>query len=122
MTTANSKPAHDFIRDIIHQDLRANKYGGRVHTRFPPEPNGYLHIGHAKAIYINFSIASEFNGLCNLRFDDSNPIKEAQEYIDSIIRDIRWLEFDWGDCLCYASDYFEQMYEDDVQRIKAGKA
>ena len=111
MTTANSKPAHDFIRDIIHQDLRTNKYGGRVHTRFPPEPNGYLHIGHAKAIYINFSIASDFNGLCNLRFDDTNPIKEEQEYINSIIRDIRWLGFDWEDRLYYASDYFEQMYE-----------
>ncbi|MFC1980478.1 glutamine--tRNA ligase/YqeY domain fusion protein [Chloroflexota bacterium] len=122
MTTANSEPAHDFIRDVIHQDLRADKYGGRVHTRFPPEPNGYLHIGHAKAIYINFSIASEFNGLCNLRFDDTNPIKEEQEYIDSIIRDIRWLGFDWEDRLCYASDYFEQMYEYAVQLIKAGKA
>ncbi|MFC2047435.1 glutamine--tRNA ligase/YqeY domain fusion protein [Chloroflexota bacterium] len=122
MTTANSKSAHDFIRDIIHQDIRANKYGGRVHTRFPPEPNGYLHIGHAKAIYINFSIASEFNGLCNLRFDDTNPIKEEQEYIDSIIQDIHWLEFDWEDRLYYASDYFEQMYEYAVQLIKAGKA
>jgi len=122
MTTANSEPAHDFIRDVIHQDLRTNKYGGRVHTRFPPEPNGYLHIGHAKAIYINFSIASDFNGLCNLRFDDTNPIKEEQEYIDSIIRDIRWLGFDWEDRLYYASDYFEQMYEYAVQLIKAGKA
>ncbi len=122
MTTANSEPAHDFIRDVIHQDLRTNKYGGRVHTRFPPEPNGYLHIGHAKAIYINFSIASDFNGLCNLRFDDTNPIKEEQEYIDSIIRDIRWLEFDWEDRLYYASDYFEPMYEYAVQLIRAGKA
>jgi glutaminyl-tRNA synthetase len=122
MTADNSKPAHDFIRDIIHQDLRTNKYGGRVHTRFPPEPNGYLHIGHAKAIYINFSIAREFNGLCNLRFDDTNPIKEEQEYIDSIIRDIRWLGFDWEDRLYYASDYFEQMYEYAMQLIKAGKA
>ncbi len=122
MTSDNSKPAHDFIRDIIHQDLRTNKYGGRVHTRFPPEPNGYLHIGHAKAIYINFSIAREFNGLCNLRFDDTNPIKEEQEYIDSIIRDIRWLGFDWEDRLYYASDYFEQMYEYAMQLIKAGKA
>ncbi|MFC2065971.1 glutamine--tRNA ligase/YqeY domain fusion protein [Chloroflexota bacterium] len=122
MTTANSEPAHDFIRDIVHQDLRTNKYGGRVHTRFPPEPNGNLHIGHAKAIYNDFSIASEFNGLCNLRFDDTNPIKEEQEYIDSIIRDIRWLEFDWEDRLYYASDYFEQMYEYAVQLVKAGKA
>ncbi|MFC1990698.1 glutamine--tRNA ligase/YqeY domain fusion protein [Chloroflexota bacterium] len=122
MTTDNSKPASDFIRDIIQQDLRTDKCDGRVHTRFPPEPNGYLHIGHAKAIYINFSIASDFNGLCNLRFDDTNPIKEEQEYIDSIIRDIRWLEFDWKDRLYYASDYFEQMYEYAVQLIKAGKA
>jgi glutaminyl-tRNA synthetase len=122
MTTDNSKPAHDFIREIIHQDLRTNKYGGRVHTRFPPEPNGYLHIGHAKAIYINFSIAREFNGLCNLRFDDTNPIKEDQEYIDSIIRDICWLGFDWEGWLYYASDYFEQMYEYAIQLIKAGKA
>ena len=122
MTTANSEPAHDFIRDIIRQDLRTNKYGGRVHTRFPPEPNGYLHIGHAKSICINFGIANEFNGLCNLRFDDTNPIKEEQEYINSIIRDIRWLGFDWEDRLYYASDYFEQMYEYAVQLIKAGKA
>ncbi|MFC2007117.1 glutamine--tRNA ligase/YqeY domain fusion protein [Chloroflexota bacterium] len=122
MTTENSEPAHDFIRDIIHHDLRTNKYDGRVHTRFPPEPNGYLHIGHAKSIYINFGIADEFHGLCNLRFDDTNPIKEEQEYIDSIIRDIHWLGFDWDDRLYYASDYFEQMYEYAVQLIKAGKA
>jgi glutaminyl-tRNA synthetase len=122
MTTADSKPARDFIRDIIHEDLRTNKYGGWVHTRFPPEPNGYLHIGHAKSICLNFGIAEEFNGLCNLRFDDTNPIKEEQEYIDSIIRDIRWLGFDWEDRLYYASDYFEQMYEYAEQLIKAGKA
>ncbi|MFC1955296.1 glutamine--tRNA ligase/YqeY domain fusion protein [Chloroflexota bacterium] len=122
MTTDDFKPAHDFIRDIIHQDLRSNKYGGRVHTRFPPEPNGYLHIGHAKSICINFGIAGEFNGLCNLRFDDTNPVKEEQEYIDSIIQDIRWLGFDWEDRLYYASDYFEQMYEYAVQLIEAGKA
>ncbi|MFC1901765.1 glutamine--tRNA ligase/YqeY domain fusion protein [Chloroflexota bacterium] len=122
MTTGDSIPARDFIRDVIHQDLLTNKYGGRVYTRFPPEPNGYLHIGHAKAVYISFSIANEFNGLCNLRFDDTNPIKEEQEYIDSIIRDIRWLGFDWEDRLYYASDYFEQMYEYAVRLIKAGKA
>ncbi|MFC1945644.1 glutamine--tRNA ligase/YqeY domain fusion protein [Chloroflexota bacterium] len=122
MTTENSKPAHDFIRDIIHQDLATNKYDGRVHTRFPPEPNGYLHIGHAKSICINFGIARDFNGLCNLRFDDTNPVKEEQEYIDSIIRDIRWLGFDWEDRLYYASDYFERMYEYAVQLVEAGKA
>ncbi len=122
MTANSSGPTRDFIRETIHDDLRTNKYGGRVYTRFPPEPNGYPHIGHAKAIYVNFSIASEFNGLCNLRFDDTNPVKEEQEYIDSFIRDIRWLGFDWGDRLYYASDYFEQMYEYAEQLIKAGKA
>jgi glutaminyl-tRNA synthetase len=122
MTTTNSEPPRDFIRDIVNDDLRTNKYGGRVHTRFPPEPNGYLHIGHAKSICLNFGIAAEFNGLCNLRFDDTNPIKEEQEYIDSIIEDVRWLGFDWGDRLYYASDYFEQMYEYAVQLIEDGKA
>ncbi|MFC2008071.1 glutamine--tRNA ligase/YqeY domain fusion protein [Chloroflexota bacterium] len=122
MTTTNSEPFHNFIRDIIYDDLRTNKYDGRVHTRFPPEPNGYLHIGHAKSICLNFGIATEFNGLCNLRFDDTNPIKEDQEYINSIIEDVRWLGFDWEDRLYYASDYFEQMYEYAVQLIKAGKA
>jgi len=122
MTTNNTEPARDFIRDIINEDLHTNKYGGRVHTRFPPEPNGYLHIGHAKSICLNFGIAAEFNGLCNLRFDDTNPVKEEQEYIDSIIEDVRWLGFDWEDRLYYASDYFEQMYQYAVQLIEAGKA
>ncbi len=122
MTTEDNKPASDFIRDIVRQDLLTNKYDGRVHTRFPPEPNAYLHIGHAKAIWISFSIAEEFNGLYNLRFDDTNPVKEEQEYIDAIIRDIRWLGWDWGDRLYYASDYFEQMYEYAEQLIRAGKA
>jgi glutaminyl-tRNA synthetase len=122
MTTTNYEPPRDFIRDIINNDIQTNKYGGWVHTRFPPEPNGYLHIGHAKAICLNFGIAAEFNGLCNLRFDDTNPIKEEQEYIDSITEDIRWLGFDWEDRLYYASDYFAQMYEYAVQLIKAGKA
>jgi len=121
MNTVNSKPAHDFIRDIVRQDLQTGRYD-RVHTRFPPEPNGHLHIGHAKAIYNDFSIAEEFNGLYNLRFDDTNPIKEEQEYIDAIIRDIKWLGWDWEDRLYYASDYFEQMYEYAEQLIKAGKA
>ena len=122
MTTDNSKPAHDFIRDIVHQDLRTNKYGGRVHTRFPPEPNGYLHIGHAKAIWISYGIAEEFGGLYNLRFDDTDPSKEEQKYVDAIIRDIHWLGWDWGNRLYFASDYFEQMYEYAVQLIKKGKA
>jgi len=120
--TTNSELPRDFIRDIINNDLRMNKYGGRVHTRFPPEPNGYLHIGHAKSICLNFGIATEFNGLCNLRFDDTNPIKEEQEYINSIIEDVRWLGFNWEERLYYASDYFEQMYEYAVQLIKAGEA
>ena len=122
MTTNNSELSHDFIRDIISDDLRTNKYDGRVHTRFPPEPNGYLHIGHAKSICLNFGIAADFNGLCNLRFDDTNPIKEEQEYIDSIIEDVRWLGFDWQDRLYYASGYFEQMYQYAVQLVEAGKA
>ncbi|MGC8787031.1 MAG: glutamine--tRNA ligase/YqeY domain fusion protein [Anaerolineae bacterium] len=112
----------DFIRDIIREDLRTNKYGGRVHTRFPPEPNGYLHIGHAKSICLNFGVAEEFGGLCNLRFDDTNPIKESSEYVEAIKRDIKWLGFDWGDREYYASDYFEKLYDYAVQLIKAGKA
>jgi len=112
----------DFIRQIVAEDLKTNKWGGRVHTRFPPEPNGYLHIGHAKSICLNFGITEEFGGLCNLRFDDTNPVKEEQEYIDSIIEDVRWLGFDWQRRLYYASDYFEQMYQYAIQLIKAGKA
>ncbi len=112
----------DFIRTIIDQDLKTNKYGGRVHTRFPPEPNGYLHIGHAKSICLNFGIAEEYGGLCNLRFDDTNPTKEDVEYVESIIEDVHWLGFDWGERLFYASDYFEQLYEYAIQLIKKGKA
>jgi len=118
----NSIQPTNFIHEIIEQDLKANKHKGRVHTRFPPEPNGYLHIGHAKAICIDFGTAAKYNGLCNLRFDDSNPIKEKQEYIDAIKEDIRWLGFDWEDREYYASDYFDQLYEWAVQLIKAGKA
>ncbi|MCK4332394.1 MAG: hypothetical protein KAV40_02315, partial [Thermoplasmatales archaeon] len=112
----------DFIREIIDEDLRTNKYGGRVHTRFPPEPNGYLHIGHAKSICLNFGIAEEYKGLCNLRFDDTNPTKEEEEYTQSIVEDVRWLGFDWEDRLFFASDYFDQMYEYAVQLVKDGKA
>jgi len=112
----------NFIRNIIEEDLRTGKYGGLVHTRFPPEPNGYLHIGHAKSICLNFGIASDYNGLCNLRFDDTNPTKEEEEYVESIKEDIKWLGFDWGDRLYYASDYFDQLYEYAIQLIKAGKA
>ncbi len=112
----------NFVRDIIDEDLRTGKYDGRVHTRFPPEPNGYLHIGHAKSISLNFGIAEAYGGKCNLRFDDTNPLKEEQEYIDSIIEDVRWLGFDWEDRLFFASDYFDQFYEWAVQLIKDGKA
>jgi glutaminyl-tRNA synthetase len=125
MNTAEPKdtaPPPNFIRNIITEDLRTNKYDGRVHTRFPPEPNGYLHIGHAKSICLNFGFAAEYRGLCNLRFDDTNPSKEEVEYVESIIEDVRWLGFDWGDRLFYASDYFEQLYEYAVQLIKDGKA
>jgi glutaminyl-tRNA synthetase len=112
----------NFIRDIIIDDLKTDKFDGRVHTRFPPEPNGYLHIGHAKSIYLNFGLAAEFGGKTNLRFDDTNPEKEEQEYVDSIIEDARWLGADWGDRMFYASDYFDQLYEWALQLIKAGKA
>jgi glutaminyl-tRNA synthetase len=115
-------PVSNFVRDIIIEDLKTNKFGGRVHTRFPPEPNGYLHIGHAKSINLNFGLAAEFGGQCNLRFDDTNPSKEETEYVDSIIEDARWLGGDWGDRLFYASDYFDQLYEWAVQLIKSGKA
>jgi len=107
---------------MILEDLKTNRFGGRVHTRFPPEPNGYLHIGHAKSICLNFGLAAEFGGKCNLRFDDTNPCKEELEYVESIIRDVRWLGFDWEDRLFYASDYFDQLYEWAVQLIQAGKA
>ena len=112
----------NFVRDIIIDDLKTNKYNGRVHTRFPPEPNGYLHIGHAKSICLNFGLAAEFGGKTNLRFDDTNPEKEEQEYVDSIIEDARWLGADWDDRMFYASDYFDQLYEWAVQLVKAGKA
>ncbi len=123
MTTIESTPPSNFIRHIIAEDLKANKNDGRVVTRFPPEPNGYLHIGHAKSICLNFGIAVENKGgVCNLRFDDTNPSKEDVEYVESIKEDVRWLGFDWGDRLFYASDYFEQLYQYAVQLIKKGKA
>src|SRR4030043_1895281 len=113
-----SKPSVSFIEQFIIEDLRKGKNDGRVHTRFPPEPNGYLHIGHAKAFSLDFGVAEEYGGLCNLRFDDTNPAKEDVEYVDSIKHDIRWLGFDWGDRLYFASDYFEQLFEYAVQLIK----
>ncbi len=112
----------NFVRDIIDDDLKTNKFGGNVHTRFPPEPNGYLHIGHAKSICLNFGLAKDYSGFCNLRFDDTNPAKEEQEYVESIKRDVRWLGFDWEDRLYYASDYFEQLHDFAVRLIKKGKA
>ncbi|MGA2736531.1 MAG: glutamine--tRNA ligase/YqeY domain fusion protein [Bryobacteraceae bacterium] len=112
----------NFVRDIVIEDLKTNKYGGRVHTRFPPEPNGYLHIGHAKSINLNFGLAAEFGGKCNLRFDDTNPSKEETEYVDSIIKDVRWLGGDWEDRLFYASDYFDQLHAWAVQLIESGHA
>src|SRR6202795_2383170 len=111
----------NFIRDIIIQDLKEGKNDERVQTRFPPEPNGYLHIGHAKAICLDFGLAAEFGGKTNLRFDDTNPSKEETEYVDAIMEDVRWLGFEW-DGLFYASDYFGQLYEWALQLIKAGKA
>lgn len=116
-----SQPS-DFIRDIVAADLKSNKHGGRVTTRFPPEPNGYLHIGHAKSICLNFGIARENNGVCHLRFDDTNPTKEDVEYVDSIKEVVHWLGFDWGANMFYASDYFEQLYQYAIQLIKDGKA
>jgi glutaminyl-tRNA synthetase len=117
----SAEPGRDFIRDVIDADLAANKHT-RIVTRFPPEPNGYLHIGHAKAIWINFGIAEEYRGQCNLRFDDTNPTKEEQEFIDAIQRDVRWLGFDWGPNLHYASDYFEQLYRWAEDLILSGDA
>jgi glutaminyl-tRNA synthetase len=112
----------NFIREIIEDDLKTNKFEGRVHTRFPPEPNGYLHIGHAKSICLNFGLARDYKGYCNLRFDDTNPSKEEQEYVDSIEQDVRWLGFDWENRLFYASDYFAQLHDYAVDLIRKGKA
>jgi glutaminyl-tRNA synthetase len=121
-TSGESTPPPNFIRHIIDEDLKAGKNDGRVHTRFPPEPNGYLHIGHAKSICLNFGLAEEYRGLCNLRFDDTDPVKEEVEYVESIKQDVRWLGFDWQDREYYASDYFEQLFEYALQLIKKGKA
>jgi glutaminyl-tRNA synthetase len=122
LSMPEAPPASDFIRDIVAADRKANKHGGRVVTRFPPEPNGHLHIGHAKSICLNFGIALENQGVCNLRFDDTNPTKEDVEYVESIKEDVHWLGFDWGDKLFYASDYFERLYQYAVQLIREGKA
>ena len=122
MSEESREKAGNFIRDIILEHNASGRFGGQVVTRFPPEPNGYLHIGHAQAISIDFGMAREFGGRCHLRFDDTNPTKESQEYVDSIIDTVRWLGYDWGKHLYYASDYFEQLYKWAVQLIKAGRA
>ena len=122
MIRVDSPPSHDFIRNIIAEDLKINKNEGRVTTRFPPEPNGYLHIGHAKSICLNFGIAAEYGGVCNLRFDDTDPSGESVEYVESIKSDVRWLGFDWGDRLFFASDYFDRLFQYALQLIKDGKA
>jgi len=119
---AEEKVSLNFIHQIIEDELLRGKNEGRVHTRFPPEPNGYLHIGHAKSICLNFGTAKKYNGLANLRFDDTNPVKEDTEYVDSIMEDVRWLGFDWDDRLYYASDYFDQLYDWAVKLIQDGKA
>ncbi len=116
------RSGRDFIREIIDEDNHTGKYGGRVHTRFPPEPNGYLHIGHAKSICLNFGIAEEYGGKCNLRFDDTNPAKEEDEYVRSIMEDVKWLGFDWEDRLYFASDYFDQLYNWAMELVEKGKA
>ncbi len=122
MTDQEKTRAPNFIRRIIEQDLQRDTHGGRVHTRFPPEPNGYLHIGHAKSICLNFGLAEEYRGQCNLRFDDTNPEKENEEYVQSIKDDVRWLGFDWEDRLYFASDYFDRLHQFAVELIQAGKA
>ncbi len=122
LTQKPENTSSNFIRDLIDEDNRTGRFGGRVHTRFPPEPNGYLHIGHAKAISLDFGLASAYGGKCNLRFDDTNPTKEEQEYVDAIQADIRWLGYDWEDRLFFASDYFDQLYDWAVQLIKDGRA
>jgi len=122
MTDDAKIPGKDFIRQIVDADLEAGKHADGIVTRFPPEPNGFLHIGHAKSICLNFGVADEYQGKCLLRFDDTNPVKEEQKYVDSIIEDVRWLGFDWEDRLSHASDYFEQFYEAAISLIEAGKA
>ena len=122
MTTNDNNTPANFIENIIEENMQTGKFDRRVHTRFPPEPNGYLHIGHAKSICLNFGLANKYSGMCNLRLDDTNPIKEEEEYIEAIKEDVKWLGFDWDDRLYYASDYFDKIYEFAVQLIKSGKA
>ncbi|MCP3952737.1 MAG: glutamine--tRNA ligase, partial [Desulfobacterales bacterium] len=121
-TPAEDSTSVDFIRNMIEEDLANNKNAGRVATRFPPEPNGYLHIGHAKSMCLNFGVAAEYKGTCNLRFDDTNPTKESVEYVNSIKEDVRWMGFDWEDREFYASNYFDRLYEFAIELIKKSKA
>src|SRR6266508_30322 len=121
-TEKSAAPPQDFIREIVAADIAAGKNDGRVITRFPPEPNGYLHIGHAKAISLDFGVAAEFGGYCNLRFDDTNPVKEDVEYVDSIKEDVHWLGFEWHDREHYASDYYERLYGFADELIRKGLA
>lgn len=122
MTTTNETQGLNFLQEIIEEDQRTGKYAGRVHTRFPPEPNGYLHIGHAKSICLNFGLAQQYGGKCNLRFDDTNPVTEDTDYVEAIQRDVKWLGFEWEDRKFFASDYFPKLYDFAVQLIKQGKA
>ena len=122
MSTSEAPERLNFIEQMVEEHNRTGRFGGRVHTRFPPEPNGYLHIGHAKSICLNFGLAKKYGGKCNLRFDDTNPTKEEQEYVDSIIDDVRWLGGDWEDRMFFASDYFDQLYDWAIKLIKDGKA
>src|SRR4029077_14356633 len=118
----NTEAGRDFIRQIVAEEVAAGKNGGRVQTRFPPEPNGYLHIGHAMAICVDFGVAQDFGGTCYLRFDDTNPARETEEFVENIKRDVHWLGFDWGDRLRHASDYFQQIHDFAVELIKRGLA
>ena len=118
----DGQTSRNFITDIIDEHNESGRFKGRVHTRFPPEPNGYLHIGHAKSICLNFGLAEQYGGMCNLRIDDTNPAKEEQEYIDAITEDLRWLGYDWDDRLYFASDYFDELYDMAVELIRIGRA
>ena len=122
MSTAEAKPSLDFVREAVAEDLRTGRFDGRVVTRFPPEPNGFLHIGHAKAICLDFGVAAANNGTCHLRFDDTNPMKEEDRFVDAIRRDIRWLGFDWDDHEHFASDYYQQLYDYARDLIRKAKA
>ena len=122
VVTTTENASGNFVRDIVEEDVKSGKAQGRVRTRFPPEPNGYLHIGHAKSICLNFGLAENFGGTCNVRLDDTNPLAESDEFVRSILEDVRWLGFDWGDRLFFASDYFQQIYDWAEQLVREGKA